>query len=83
MILSDHHWLRNVTFALAAGGVLGSVNTAALLINGLDITRAIVGAIVFVAALALVLHAIMRVLLDRALEPPESDESDEDTEATA
>lgn len=85
MILSDHYWLRTVTFALVVGGVLGGVNTAALLINGLPLDRALVGSIAFVGAVGLVLHAIMRYLLDQRLEPPEGDDDSEgeDTEATA
>ena len=68
MILTDHEWLRFVTFALAAGGVLGAANTGALLLVGWPLDDALVFAAAFMGALALVVHAMLRALLDQATE---------------
>lgn len=85
MIFTDREWLRYVTFALVVGAILGATNTAALVIQGFALPRAVVTAVVFAGALALVVHAIVRTLLDRATEPPEPSESTDtptDTDTT-
>jgi mannose/fructose/N-acetylgalactosamine-specific phosphotransferase system component IIC len=73
MILTDHEWLRFVTFALVVGTILGAVNTGALLGALWPLDRAMVGAIAFGGVLALVVHAILRVLLDQATDPGDGD----------
>jgi hypothetical protein len=83
MILTDREWLRFMSFALVVGGVLGAVNTGALLVAGLPLHYALVGAIGFTGALALVIHAVIRYLLETAGEREVDSEPDSDTEEAA
>ncbi len=81
MMLSDREWLRFVTFGIVAGAVMGALYTGALLINGQNIIGAMAGSIVGCAIFALLIHVVIRKLLDRALEPEAPDDS-EDAEAS-
>lgn len=81
MILTDHEWLRFVTFALVVGTILGAVNTGALLGALWPLDRAMVGAIAFGGVLALVVHAILRVLLDQATDPGDGEAEPDDEPA--
>jgi hypothetical protein len=84
MLLTDHEWLRFVSFGLLAGGIVGAANAGALLVGGWPLKYALVGAVGFVGALALVVHAIVRYLLDAATAPPDDADGGADTEeATA
>lgn len=85
MIFTDREWLRYVTFGIVVGTILGATNTAALLIQGFVLPRAVVTATLFGGVIALVVHAIVRTLLDRATEPPEPSEGTDaptDTDTT-
>jgi uncharacterized protein (DUF58 family) len=84
MMLTDTEWLRFTTFALIAGAILGATNTAGLLLLGYPMGTALVVAVTFLGALALVFHAIVRYLLDTAAErePPADTEADADAEAS-
>jgi predicted membrane protein len=76
MILTDHEWLRFVTFGLFAGAVLGALYAGALLTTGRGLTGALVGAVLGGGILALVVHLTLRWLLGRASEPAAGDEGD-------
>lgn len=84
MMLSDREWLRFFTFAMIVGGILGAVYVGALRVSGWPLMEALVAAIALVAVLALVLHAIVRTLLDGSggeadSAPDEPAETQEDT----
>ena len=79
MIYSEREWLRFVTLALVAGGTLGAANTGAFLINGLPLAHAVTIAATFTAAIALVVHGIARVLLDREPTTHSTDTEPDDT----
>lgn len=81
MILTDREWLRAMTFALVVGGVLGATNTGALLVNGWPLTHALVGAITFTTTIALVVHGVVRTLLDRATDPTPTDSTETPTDS--
>lgn len=66
MILTDREWLRFVTFALVAGGILGASYTGALAVVGRPPVHAITGGILASGVLGVVVHLVMRRLLDRA-----------------
>lgn len=80
MILTDREWLRFVTFALAAGIVLGSIYTGALVTYGRGPPEAMVGALFGGGLLTVAFHLLGRSLLNRALEPA-ADTDAEDTTA--
>lgn len=83
MILTDREWLRYMTFAMVVGGVLGATNAGALLVNGFPLTQAVVLALTLTGAVALIVHGVVRVLLDRATTPPtDSTEQPTDTDTT-
>lgn len=80
MIYSEYEWLRFVTLALVAGGTLGAANTGALLINGFPLPHAVGMAATFTAAIGLVVHGTVRLLLDRDTPAPSTDtEASDDT----
>lgn len=83
MMLTDHEWLRFVSFALVAGGVLGALYTGALRAMGRGLTGAMVGAVLGTAALAILTHLVMRWVLDRASAPVETDSDATDADADA
>ena len=66
MILTDREWLRMVTFALVAGGVLGASYAGALTYTGHDPLGATVGGVGATGAIAVLAHVVLRHLLDRA-----------------
>jgi len=70
MMLTDREWLRFVSFALLAGGALGSAYSGALVARGHTLELAIGGPVAAVGVIALVVHVAMRYLIDRASEPP-------------
>lgn len=74
MMLTDHEWLRFVSYGILVGGVLGATNAGGLLISRWPLKFALVGALGLVGVVALVVHAIARTLLDRATTPPEDSE---------
>ncbi len=78
MMLTDREWLRFVTFALAAGGVLGASYTAALSAVGRTPVGALVGGVIGMGVLAVLFHLAIRYLLDRATKPPTTDEPAEE-----
>lgn len=69
MILSDREWLRFVSFAFVAGGVIGVSATIATLGRGVPLEIAMGANIVGIGVAALAIHVTMRILLDRASEP--------------
>jgi hypothetical protein len=80
MLLTDREWLRFVTFGIVVGGALGASYTGALFLGGRGIPGAIVGGIGAAGVLAVLAHLAIRYVLDRASEPPEPDETAEDSE---
>jgi len=66
MMLTDREWLRFVTFGIVAGAILGALNTGALVLAGRAPLGAMVGAVLGIGVLALLFHAAVRYLLDRA-----------------
>lgn len=78
MMLTDREWLRFVTFALVSGGALGAVYTGALALRGHPPGWAIGGAVIATGAIGVLVHVVIRLLLDRASEPP-AEETTEDT----
>lgn len=79
MILTDREWLRFVTFGLVTGGILGALYTGALTVYGRPPLWAMVGAVTGVGVLAILVHLVMRYLLDRATAPPAA--AGDDTES--
>jgi len=77
MMLTDREWLRFVTFSLVAGAILGSLNTGALVLAGREPLGAMAGAVLGLGVLALLFHATVRYMLDRASEPPADTEEAE------
>lgn len=81
MILSDREWLRFVTFAFVAGGVIGVSATVATLGRGVPLEIAMGANIVGIGVAALAIHVTMRILLDRASEPAADQPDPEETHA--
>lgn len=79
MMLTDREWLRFFTFAFVTGGILGAVYVGALRVSGASLMEALAGAVLLVAVLALVVHAIARTLLDQSGATDEHPETQEDT----
>ena len=79
MMLTDREWLRFVTFAIVAGGGLGSVYTGALFLIGNPPVWAIAGGVVAGGVIGLIAHLAIRYVLDRASEPPAEETNTEDT----
>jgi hypothetical protein len=67
MMLSDHEWLRFVSFALIAGGVLGALWTGAYVAAGRTLVGALVRGVLATAVIALLFHGVARWLISRAL----------------
>jgi hypothetical protein len=63
MKLSDFEWLRFVTFAFVASGIVASVTTGAFILNGVPPETAMAGSAAWGGAIAVVLHLTMRRLL--------------------
>jgi hypothetical protein len=61
--LSDFEWLRFVTFAFVASGIVGAVTTGTFILNGVPPQTAMAGTVVWCGAIAVVLHFTMRRLL--------------------
>ncbi len=72
-MLTDREWLRFVTFALVAGSALGSGYTGVLFLRGHAPAWAIGGGVAATGLLAVAVHVALRILLDRASEPPTED----------
>ncbi len=72
-MLTDREWLRFVSFALVAGGTLGSAYTGTMALRGHSLPWALAAGVVGTGAIALVVHVALRILLDRASEPPAED----------
>lgn len=79
MILTDHEWLRFVTFGIVAGGVVGAAYTGALALRGHPPLWAIAAGTVAPALIALAVHLAIRHLLDRATDPPATEAATEET----
>lgn len=77
MILTDREWLRFVTFSLVAGAILGALNTGALVLAGREPLGAMAGAVIGLGVLGLLFHATVRYVLDRASEPPTTEDTEE------
>ena len=73
MLLSDHEWLRFVSLALVAGGVLGALWTGAYAAAGRPLVGALIRGVIATAAVALVAHLTLRWLISRALAEPDDD----------
>lgn len=80
MLLTDTEWLRFVTFAIVVGGVIGGTNVGALLVAGWPLGRALATGITLVAVLALVVHAVIRTLMQRAIPAEEAPAEDSPTD---
>lgn len=83
MILTDREWLRFVTSALVVGGVFGSLTAGAFLLEGIPPMYGLGGAVCMVGGLGVGTHLSMRVLLDRASEPPAEQPEPEPESETA
>lgn len=84
MILTDREWLRFVTFALFAGGVVGAAYTGALALRGHPPMWAIGAGVIAPGLIAVAVHLAIRYLLDRASTPTSDAESiEEPTDDTA
>jgi hypothetical protein len=77
--LSDFEWLRFVTFAFVASGIVGSVTTGAFILNGMPVQMAMAGSAAWGGAIAVVLHLTMRRLLADATASSDDQQPEEDT----
>lgn len=80
MLLTDREWLRFVSFGIVAGGALGASYTGALFAAGRDVVGATSGGVIAAGVLALFAHIAVRVVLDRASDPPAPEDSPETSE---
>ena len=80
MMLTDREWLRFVTFAFVTGGILGSITGGAFLLEGMPPMYALAGAVAWCGAVGLVLHLVVRKLVDMASEPAADPESEPEGE---
>jgi len=83
MMLSDTEWLRFVSFGIVAGGALGVGYTGALLGLGRTLPTAMAGSVVATGLMALLLHVILRKMIDAEIETAAvaADDHSEDTSA--
>lgn len=65
MLLTDHEWLRFVTFALVVGATLGALYTAALISVGNTLLGATAGAVAAGGAFAVLSHLVCHWVLGR------------------
>jgi uncharacterized membrane protein len=71
-----------VTFSLVVGGILGALFTGALQVSGYLLPDALIISVVLIGALAFIVHAIVRYLLDSATTPTEETDTDSDADTT-
>lgn len=82
MLLTDHEWLRFMSFAIVVGGGLGASYTSALLAGGRGLVGATVGGVLAAGVLAVLTHLLARYLLRRAMDPTDGTDGDTDADTT-
>lgn len=82
MLLTDREWLRFLTFAFVTAGAFGAITAGVFFLEGVPPMTALAAAVAWCGALGLILHLVVRKLVDLASEPP-AEEPDPETETTA